>query len=96
MESTLKLLYLDIKNSTGDLAINKRKENQGWPPNLSVGLKQNIMFQTKILQEKMGNFCVKRIQVRAGIPTSYSGEIIRRILKSGWIKVETCTEERSA
>ena len=54
------------------------------------------MFQTKILQEKMGNFCVKKIQVRAGIPPSFSGEIIRRILKNGWIKVETCTEERSA
>ena len=29
MESTLKLLYLDIKNSTGDLAVNKKKGNQG-------------------------------------------------------------------
>ena len=34
----------------------------------------------------MGNFCVKRIQVRAGIPPSFSGEIIRRILKMAGLK----------
>ena len=61
----LKLTY--VEKESGDLAVDKRKENKGQPPILSVRQKQYICH-TKILQEEIGNFCVKRIKARAGIP----------------------------
>ena len=63
----LKLIY--VEKESGDLAVGKRKENKGRPPILSVQKKQYI-YHTKILQEELGNFCVKRIKARAGTPPS--------------------------
>ena len=47
-----------------------RKNNQGRLPKLSVWQKRNILRQTKRLQEEMGNFFVKWVMVKAGIPLS--------------------------
>ena len=45
---------------------------------LPVSSKRNILH--KRLQKKMGNFCVKRVIVKTGIPISISEEEGRRIL----------------
>ena len=69
-----------------------RKNNQGRPPKLSVCEKRNILRQNKRLQEDMGNFCVKRVIVKAGIPPSICEETVCRVLqKAGW----KCTHVQS-
>ena len=81
-----------MKKNIGDLVIDLRKNNQGRPPKLSVRQKRNILRQTKLLKEEMGNFCVKRVMVKAGIPPSISEEEFRRVLqKAGlkWAHVQT-------
>ena len=62
------------------------KNNQGRPPKPSVRQKRNILRQTKLLQEEMGNFCVKRVMVKAGIPPSISEETVRRVLRKAGLK----------
>ena len=70
-----------IEKCIGDLAVDKRKENKRRPLELSVLQKRKIIRQTKIVQVEMGNFCAKRMKVRAGIPPSVSDEIVQRVLK---------------
>ena len=60
-----------VKN-IGDLVPDKRKQNQGRPTKISDRQKRNILRQAKVLQEEVGNFSVKRVMVRAGIPPSIS------------------------
>ena len=67
------------KKNIGDLVVDLRKNIQGGPPKLSVRQKGNILRQTKLLQEEMGNFCIKRVMVRASIPSSISAEAVRRV-----------------
>ena len=74
-----------VKN-IGDLVPDKRKQNQGRPANLSDRQKRNILRQAKVLQEEVGNFSVKRIMVRAGIPPSISTAIVRRVMKNAGLK----------
>ena len=81
-----KAICRHMKKSIGDLAIDKRKENQGRSPKLSVRQKRNIIRHTKILQEEIGIFCVKSIKVRDGIPRSVSDETVCRVLKKAGIK----------
>ena len=69
-----------MKKNIGDLVVDLRKNNQGRRPKLSVRQKRNILRQTKLLQEEMGNFCLKRVMVKAGIPPSISEETVRRVL----------------
>ena len=52
----------------GDLVPDKRKQNQGRPTKLPDRQKRSILHQAKVLQEEVGNFIVKRVMVRAGIP----------------------------
>lgn len=47
-----------------DLQIN----NQGIPLKRSIRKKRNILKQTKLLEEEMGNFCIKRAMVKIGTP----------------------------
>ena len=84
-------IILDVFKSTHLQAYEKglsetqwlRKNNQQRPPKLSVPQKKrNILRQTKRLQEEMGNFFVKkRVLVKASIPSSFSEETVRRILR---------------
>ena len=74
-----------MKKNIGDLVVNLRKNNQGRPPKLSLQKKRNILRQTKLLQDEMRKFCVKRVMVKAGIPSSISEEN-----EMGW-----CSEERN-
>ena len=75
-----------MKRNIGDLVVDFRKNNQGRPPKLSVRQKRNILRQTKFLQEEMGNFCVKRVIVKAGIPPSISEETVRSALQKAGLK----------
>ena len=61
-----------MKKNIGNLVVDLRKNNQGGPPKLSSRQKINI------LQQEMGNFCVKRVMVRASIPPTISAEAVRR------------------
>ena len=79
-----------MKKNIGDLVVDLRKHNQGRPPKLSVRQKRNILRQTKLLQEEMGNFCVKRVMVKAGIPPSINEDTVRRVLRKAglkWVRV---------
>ena len=58
-----------VKN-IGDLVLDKRKQNQGRPTKLSDRQKRNILRQVKVLHEEVGNFSVKKVRVRDGIPSS--------------------------
>ena len=65
----------------GDLVPDKRKQNQGRPTKLSDRQKRSILHQAKVLQEEVGNFSVKRVMVRAGIPPCISTATVRRVMK---------------
>ena len=70
----------------GDLIPDKRKQNQGRPTKLSDRQKRNILRQAKVLQEELGNFSVKRVMVRAGIPRSINTETVRSVMKMAGLK----------
>ena len=74
-----------VKN-IGDLVPDKRKQNQGRPTKLSDRQKRNIFRQAKVLQEEVGNFSMKRVMVRAGIPPSISTATVRRVMKKTGFK----------
>ena len=74
-----------MKKNIGDLVVDLRKNNQGRPPKLSLQKKRNILRETKLVQDEMRKFCVKRVMVKAGIPSSISEEN-----EMGW-----CSEERN-
>ena len=57
-----------MKRSIGDLVVDLQINNQGIPPKRSVRKKRNILKQTKLLQEEIGNFCIKRAMVKIGTP----------------------------
>ena len=63
-----------------------KKKKLGRSPKLSVQHKKNILWQTKLLQEDIGNFCVKRVMVTAGIPSSISMETVCRVLWKAGLK----------
>ena len=75
-----------MKKNIGDLVVDLRKNNQGRPPKLSLRQKRNILRQTKLLQEEMGNFCVKRVMVKVGIPPSISEDRFGRVLRKAGLK----------
>ena len=68
-----------MKRNIKDLVVDLRKNNQGRPQKLSVSKKRNILQQTKFSQEEMGNFCVKRVIVKIGIPAFISKERVGRV-----------------
>ena len=70
----------------GDLVLDKRKQNQGRPATLSDRQKRNILRQAKVLQEEVGNFSLKRVMVRAGIPPSISTATVRRVMRKTGLK----------
>ena len=43
----------------------------------------------------MGNFCVKRVIVKAGISPSISEETVRRVFAKGWPEMGSCLGERN-
>ena len=47
---------------------------------------RNILRQAKVLQEEVGNFSVKRVMVRAGIPLSISTATVCRVMKKAGLK----------
>ena len=75
-----------MKKNIGDLVVDLRKNNQVRTPELSARQKRNILRQTKLLQEEMRNFCVKRVMVKAGIPPSISEETVRGVLRKAGLK----------
>ena len=64
----------------------KRKQNIGRPTKLSDKQKRNILRQAKVLQEEVGNFSVKRIMMKTGIPPSISTATVRRVIKKARLK----------
>ena len=64
----------------GALEADLQENNEVRPPKLPFRQKRNILKQSKLLQEEMGNVCVKRVMVKAGIPPSISEETICRVL----------------
>ena len=56
-----------MEKKIGDLVVHLPKNNQQRSPKLFVRQRRNILRQTKLLQEDMGNFYVKRVMVKAGI-----------------------------
>ena len=74
-----------VKN-IGDLVLDKRKQNQGIPTKLSDRQKRNIFCQAKVLQEKVGNFDVKRVMVSADIPPTISAAAVRRVVRKAGLK----------
>ena len=75
-----------MKENIGDLVVDLRNNNQGTPPKPSVRQKRNILRRTKLLQEEMGNFCLKRVIVKVGIPPSISEETVCRVLRKAGLK----------
>ena len=74
-----------VKN-IGDLVLDKRKQNQGIPTKLSDRQKRNILCQAKVLQEKVGNFDVKRVMVSGDIPPTISTAAVRRVVRKAGLK----------
>ena len=74
-----------VKN-IGDLVPDKRKQNQGRPTKLSDRQKRNILRQAKVLQEEVGNFSVKRVMVRAGIPPLISTATVHGGMRKAGLK----------
>lgn len=60
MESTLKLLYLDIKNSTGDLAVNKRKGESRMTTKSISWAKVKYYVSDQNLARKNGKFLCEK------------------------------------
>ena len=75
-----------MKKSIGGLVVDLWKNDQGRPPKLSVRQKRNILRQTKLLQEELGNFCVKKVMVKPGISSSISEMTVRRFLRKDGLK----------
>ena len=75
-----------MKKEIGDLVADQRKYNKGRPQKLSDRQKRNILRQTKILQSELGNFCVKRVMVRADIPPSVNPQTVRRVMKKSGLR----------
>ena len=70
-----------MEKKIGDLVVHLPKNNQQRPPKLFVRQRRNILRQTKLLQEDMENFYVKRVMVKAGISSSISEETVRCVLR---------------
>ena len=75
-----------MKKNIGGLVVDLWKNDQGRPPKLSVRQKRNILQQTKLLQEELGNFCVKKVMVKPGISSSISEMTVRRFLRKDGLK----------
>ena len=69
-----------MKKNIGDSVVHLLKNNLGRPRKLSVRQKRNILQQIKHLQEEMGNFCVKRIIVKADILPSIREKAVQRVM----------------
>ena len=74
-----------MKKNMEHLVVDLRENNQGRPPKLSARQNRNLQ-QTKLLQEEMGNFCVKRVMVKAGIPPSISEKTVCKVLRKVSLK----------
>ena len=75
-----------MKKNIGDFVVDLRRNNQGRPRKLSFQQNINILQQTKLLKEDMGNFCVKRVMVKASIPPSISEKTFQRVLRKTELK----------
>ena len=70
-----------MKKNIGDFVVDLEINNQGRPLKLYFQQNINILQQTKLLKEDMGNFCVKRVMVKASIPPSISDKTFQRVLR---------------
>ena len=75
-----------MKKNIGDFVVDLRRNNQGRPLKLSFQQNINILQQTKLLKEDMGNFCVKRVMVKASIPPSINERTFQRVLRKTELK----------
>lgn len=75
-----------MNRAIGDIVIDKRKNNKGRPPKLSVRDHRNILRQAEILRNDYGYFTSKRLKVFAGIAPDVSVEAIRRVLRAAKFK----------
>ena len=48
--------------------------------------KRNILCQARVLQEEVGNFSMKTVMVKAGIPPSVSIATVHRVLRKEGLK----------
>ena len=69
-----------------DIVPDKRKNNQGRPSKLSERQKRNILRQTTVLQKELGNFSIKRVMMRAGVPPTISAKTVGRVMKKPGMK----------
>ena len=75
-----------MKKNIGNFVVDLQRNNQGRPPKLSFQQNINILQQSKLLKEDMGNFCVKRVMVKARIPPSISEKTFQRVLRKNDLK----------
>ena len=83
-----------MKKNIGDFVVDLRRNNQGRPLKISFQQNINILQQTKLLKEDMGNFCVKRVMVKASIPPSISEKTFQRVLRKTELKWARVQRER--
>eukprot|EP00794_Sanderia_malayensis_P010595 gene10595-11716_t len=75
-----------MKRPIEDTTVDKRKNNKGRPPKLTVRDKRNILRQVEILRRDYGYFTTKRLKVFAGVSPDISDETVRRVLRKAGFK----------
>ena len=60
-------ICLHMKKKIGDNVLDKRNNNSGRPPKLSLRDKRNIIRQTEVLKNQIGYFTVRRVKMCAGL-----------------------------
>ena len=86
MEDILRPQFADFRSKICDLVLDKWNQNQGRPTKLSDRQKRNILRQARVLQEEVGNFSMRRVMVKAGIPPSISIAKVRRVMRKEGLK----------
>ena len=86
MEDILRPQFADFQSKICDLVLDKWNQNQGRPTKLLGRQKRNILRQARVLQEEVGNFSMKRVMVKAGIPPSISIATVRRVMRKEGLK----------
>ena len=85
-EDILRPQFADFQSKICDLVLDKWNQNQGRPTKLSDRQKRNILCQARVLQEEVGNFSMKTVMVKAGIPPSVSIATVHRVLRKEGLK----------
>ena len=85
-EDILRPQFADFQSKICDPVLDKWNQNQWRPTKLSDRQKRNILCQARVLQEEVGNFSMKTVMVKAGIPPSVSIATVHRVLRKEGLK----------